>query len=242
MPINVAICDDNESITKQLEKYLVDIFRHRNIDCEIDCFFTGEDLCGNLTSGAVYDLVFLDIELPNLNGVEVGDIIRNKLNNEAVSIVYISWNKNYSMDLFDMRPLNFLVKPLDFTKVEKVTDTFLKLAKPRSEFFVYKVKHDTLKVSIGDIMYFENVGKKIRIHTTGGGTAEFYGTLRMIYEEQLIKYDFLPIHAAYIVNNDYVKFSNYNQLTLTDGMVLTISQSRRKEIREMQHAMDRRRI
>jgi len=231
----VAICDDERAIGSELERVIMNILGKMNIKYEIDVYFTGEDLHLKMKNGAHYNLIFLDIEFAqnSINGVEVGRLIREAHNNNMVSIVFISWEMKYSMQLFDIRPLNFLIKPLCYKKVEQVIKTYLKLTGLWSGDFTYKIAHDVFKVQLRDIVYLESDKRKIILHLSDGRKEEFYGILKEVYQEQLQKYDFLFIHASYVVNYDYITAVKYNELILTNGiMPLPISQHKRKDVRE----------
>ena len=82
------------------------------------------------------------------------------------------------------------------------------------------------------------------LHLADGRREEFYGSLKEAYEEQLKGFDFLFIHASYIVNFDYITSMRYSQLMLTDSVTpLPISQNKRNEVREAYYAiMNRRRV
>jgi DNA-binding LytR/AlgR family response regulator len=235
MTLFVAICDDEIKICAELESAIIDIFGKMNIKFEIDVYFTGEELCSKMEAGAHYNLIFLDIEFAknSINGVEVGKLIRDVHNNNMVAIVYISWKMKYSMQLFDIRPLNFLLKPLEYTKVEDVIRTYLKLTELWSGDFTYKIGRNIHKVQIKDIAYLQSDKRKLILHFADGRKAEFYGTLKEIYQEQLRKFDFLFIHASYIINYDYISVAKYNEVVLVDGKTsLPISKPKRSEIRE----------
>ena len=235
MTLFVAICDDEKRISAELESALLDILGRMNIKHEIDVYFTGEELCREMESGTCYNLIFLDIEFAKnaINGVEVGRLIRKAHQNNMVSIVYISWEMKYSMELFDIRPLHFLIKPLDYVKVEEVIRTYLELAGLWSGDFTYKIGHDTYKVQNKDIVYLQSVKRKLILHLADGSQEEFYGTLKDVYQEQLQKFDFLFIHASYVVNYDYVAAVKYDELVLTDSKTsLPISRHKRKEVTE----------
>ena len=232
--IMVAICDDEIAIGAELERALIEIFNQRKIECEIDVFFTGEDLCRKMESGAHYDLIFLDIEFAkdDVNGVEIGRLIRDEHQNFLTSIVYISWEKKYALDLFDILPLNFLLKPLEREKIEKVIEKYMKIVGLWVGEFTYKKGHDTFKVSIKDIIFLESRDRKLILYLAGGRKEEFYGSLKEVYKEQLQRFDFLFIHAAYVVNYDYVAVVKYNQLFLAGSeMPLPISPSKKNEVR-----------
>jgi len=240
----IAVCDDEQKINAELESDLINILANLNIKSEIDVYFSGSELCGKIASGTYYDLIFLDIEFAKneINGVEVGRFIRDTHQNNTVSIVYISWEKKYSMQLFDIRPLNFLIKPLMYEKIEQVVKTFLKISGLRTEVFIYKSGHDTCKVQMKDIVFVESNDRKLILHIIGGRKEEFYGALRDVYEQQLKKFDFLFIHASYVVNYDHVTAIKYSQLFLTDNKTpIPISQNKRNEVRERYYEIMKRR-
>jgi len=113
-----------------------------------------------------------------------------------------------------------------------------------SSDFSYRFGRDTHKVKIKDISYLESRDRKLILHFADGKMDEFYGSLKEVYKEQLRKFDFLFIHASYLVNFDYISAIRYNQLSIVGSTTpLPISQGRRNEIRESYYAiMKRRRI
>jgi len=232
--IMVAICDDETTIGAELERALICIFEKMQIEYSIDVFFCGEDLCRHMVQGVHYDLIFLDLEFAKseINGIEVGRIIRDTHQNDLVSIVYISWIKDYSFELFEIRPLNFLIKPLGYDVIEKTVRTYLKIAGLWSGEFSYKIGRDTFKTKAKDIVYIESRNKKLAIYFANGSIAEFYGAIKEVYQEQLKKLDFLFVHASYIVNFDYISAIRYDRVFLADSATpIPISQGRRNEIR-----------
>jgi DNA-binding LytR/AlgR family response regulator len=199
-----------------------------------------------MNEGAHYDLIFLDIEFAKdeINGVEIGRLIREAYQNNNVSIVYISREKDYAFQLFEIRPLNFLIKPLEHDVLEKTVKTYLQIAGLWSSDFAYIVGRDTRKVKVKDITHIESSDRKLILHFVDGKADEFYGSLKEVYHEQLKKFDFLFIHASYVVNFNYISAIRYNQLSLRGNTTpLPISQNRRNEIRESYFSiMKRRRV
>ena len=233
--IFVAVCDDETAIGAELECTLLDIFKKLNIKHDVDVFFSGEELYKKIETGAHYDLIFLDIEFVQsaINGVEVGRLIRDVHRNHTTSIVYISWERKYALQLFDIRPLNFLLKPLSHDKIEEVVRKYLEIAGRRLEVFTYKMGHDTFSVQMKNIVYFENDDRKVVIHFSDGRKEEFYGSLKKVHEEQLKGLDFLFIHNSYVVNYDYVASLKFNQVHLIgEAVPLPISKNKKNEVRE----------
>lgn len=230
MYISVAVCDDYLPVCSQIEDVLVSIFNELSIKYDIDVFNSGKVLCDEMLR-TNYDIVFLDIQLPEMNGVDIGGYIRDKLKNEVVQIAYISAREEYAMELFDYRPINFLVKPITYEKIRKVIDKYLVISEQDNHIFTYKKGYEFFKIPMSDILYFENNNRKVRI-VTKDSVDEFYDSMENIYS--VVKLNkFLFIHKSTIVNYRYIKKLSYEQVTMTDGRVFSISQSRRKSIREM---------
>ena len=209
---------------------LQNLSKSKSVTFEIDCFTSGEELCDEIKH-TNYDLLFLDIELPKMNVVAVGQYIRETLKNETIQIAYISSKQEYAMELFEMRPINFLVKPLSDEKIENVIDKFLQLNKIDTETFNFKAGHNYYKIPFSDILYFCSNGRKINIVTLKK-EYEFYGSLDNIYSEVKNK-KFLFVHKSFLVNFKHIRKYQYEQLTMSDNKIIPVSQSRRKAVRSM---------
>ena len=244
MTLFIAICDDDKHIGADLETTLMDILGKQGINYKIDIYFTGEELCRKMEQGSYYNLIFQDIEFAQnaINGVAVGNIIREVHQNEMVSIVYISWKTKYALELFANRPFDFLQKPLDYEKVEPVVQKYIQVNGLWSEDFTYKVGHDTYKARIKDIVYLQSAKQKIVLHLADGRKEEFYGALKKVYQDQLQRHDFIFIHAAYVVNYDYIEVVKYDHVVLqADRTTLPISPQKRKDARDKYFAINERR-
>jgi DNA-binding LytR/AlgR family response regulator len=235
--LRIAVCDDEKAICAQLEYILKKISDSLLEEIQIEVFFSGEELCEFLIKNAYFDIIFLDIELKLMNGIEVGKKLREEMLNEITQIIYISGKESYAMELFEVRPLNFLVKPLSHERIKEVFKTALRLIKRNEQFFTYQMGHISYKVAMKDILYFESNDRKINIITTKG-VDTFYGsldeTLKQVEESQ-----FLNIHKSYLVNYNYIARFEYTQVTMANGKVLPISQARRKTIRTLQFQLER---
>ena len=225
----IAICDDEAAICEQLESILQRIGSEFLKDLEWDVFFSGESLYDYLKKDKYYDIIFLDIELKEMNGVEVGHIIRDTMANETTQIVYISGNKTYAMELFKLRPLHFIIKPFDYGEIKEIIKVVLKIHQRDYRMFQYKVGPKTHSISTRDIIFFESRNRKVEVHTTEGNHV-FYGKIKDICKE-LQRYKFIQIHKTYLVNYHYITKFEYDKVTLSNKVTLPISQANRKRIR-----------
>ena len=113
--MKIAICGDDYGICEELSKWL----RKADNDSRkqmIEVFQEAEKLLTSIQNGAVYDLLYLDVELPDINGVEVGARLKDM--EIPGNIIFVSGKDTYCKDMFDLRPFNFYQKPLNREKVK----------------------------------------------------------------------------------------------------------------------------
>jgi len=231
--LKIAVCDDEKEIAARLCLDVAQTLDGLKLAHEIHVCHSAEELCRKLEDGGGYDLVFLDIRFAKneIDGVQAGLRIREEHKNNRVSIVYVSWERDYAFDLIDINPLRFLIKPLTREEIEKTLKKYLKAKGFSSGRFSYKKGRDTVSAWIRDIVCFEAHNRKITITLADGTKDEFYGALREVYDTQLESGDFLFVHASYLVNYDYVTDVKYNRLLIQGGASLPISQNRRIDVR-----------
>lgn len=192
--LKIAIVDDENAICSELEEMVINSCKKLKIEFDVcDIFYNGKALCTGLRDGSQYDLIFLDIELPELNGVDAGFYIREQLFDNRTQIIFISSKQDYAMELFDIRPMNFFVKPLTSEKIlsclEKYNSIFM-----RSETFSFSVGKVMHSAKFSEVMYFESSNKTIVVHRESD-TLTFYGKLSELIS--LAPVNFFQIHKFF---------------------------------------------
>lgn len=226
---NIGICDDGKNICSSIENMLLECAKDKNIQIDTNVWYTGEELKEYLEKGNQLDILFLDIELFRMTGLEVGDYIRNQLDDIGIQIIYISGKVSYAQQLFKTQPLDFLVKPISKSQISDVLETAFRIIKRKNEKFEFRWGKDYYYVPMGDIVYFVSEGRKVKIVTLKE-TFEFYGKLKEIAGR--LPKDFIIIHKSYIVNKAYIFRYTYEMVELANGIILSISPANRKQVRE----------
>ncbi|WP_066715886.1 LytR/AlgR family response regulator transcription factor [Clostridium sp. Marseille-P299] len=226
----VAICDDEQAICSQIENIILNFQKEVFDKIDVEVFYSGEELCRFILNEHKFDVIFLDIELKQMNGVDLGRRIREEMHDEVTQLIYISAKQSYAMDLFQTRPLNFLIKPICKEKISKTLKLAMQLSSRCNLFFEFHVGKIYYRVPYKEIIYFESDDKKIRIISIDK-TYEFYGKLADI-KKGVPNKDFLLIHKSYLINYMYVSESQYDSIKFTNGVHLPISQTYRKEVRD----------
>lgn len=226
----IGICDDAESVCVSLKEMILRFAYANHVQMEVMIWRTGEELCHFLETDGQVDLLFLDIVLFEMSGIEAGDFIRNCLEDRQMQIVYISEYSSYAMELFRTQPMEFLVKPITQEQIDRCLELAVKLTDRNRKTFVCQDGKDIFQIPYGDILYFVSEGRKVKV-ITKNAVKEFYGKLDGVLKEA--PEQFLVIHKSYIVNREKVFRYTYDWVEFADGTVLPVSKSHRKRVREI---------
>lgn len=225
----IGICDDDKSICEELGGMTEDIMAEFQEEFTMETWHSGEALCAYLDLGSGCDLIFLDIELPGLSGVDAGAYIRDKLEDGKTAIVYISGHTGYAMQLFRFQPMDFLTKPLVRDEVKRVLRIFLKSMESRRFFLEYQAGNTHYRQACDDIIYLYSDDKKVRI-VTPHEEKEFYGKLKDILLK--LPTHFIQIHKSFIINQACVVQYSYDNVRMINGKILNISRPYKNMVRE----------
>lgn len=225
--INIAICDDENIIVSQIDTILISICK-KEIPIEIDSFYSGQTLEKAILQGKQYDLIYLDIQMNNGDGITTAKNIRKM--DEKFLLIYVSGYDKYMMELFRLDVFAFIRKPI---KEQLFIETFFEAYKKicsNNCYFTFHFENKQFKIPCNEILYFGSNGRKVIIHSKNEKTDMFNGKLSDI-EEQLStgKIPFLRIHQSYLVNYHWIKAKSKSSITLIDETVLSISEERQKE-------------
>lgn len=225
--MKVAICDDDYLTCQFIEKAVLKYAKSNNITVDIDISQSRKALYENFEENT--DLLFLDIMLPDSTGIEIGHFLRKHCENTDLQIIFISSNPGYAMDLFKIRPMDFLIKPFSENDITELLEEYFRIRISQMHYFIYKSRHETGKVLYKDIMFFSSEARQIHIYLVNNKIITIYGKLSDI-ESDLDKDIFWRIHKSYIVNKHYISTCKFDSLYLVNNQELAISKSYRKDI------------
>lgn len=224
----VLICDDENFTCSYIEQVLLDYAEKEDINIISEVCCTGEGLLQYMKQNSNVDMLFLDIELPGMNGTEVGNVLRNELKNENVQIVFISSYDSYAMQLFQVRPFDFLIKPLKEDAIIDIFKKYRRIFGNDRKFFTYKTGRHEEKILLSEIMYFKCEYRKICI-VTNNKKILYYGNIKEVHES-IPSPDFWSVHNSYIINSKHVKQFLENKIVMSDDTVIPVSHAYKNEV------------
>ncbi len=168
--MNIAVVDDEEAIREQISGFI----KKRNPDFNISGFATGEGL---LAAGKDFDIIFLDIQMEGMGGIEAARTLRQS-GVDAV-VIFITGIREYVFEAFDVSAFHYLLKPIEEQKFMEVLGRAAEEAGKRKgqrekQIFI-RAKNQGYTLNLNSILYIESRGKKVEIKLESDGKAAFSG-------------------------------------------------------------------
>lgn len=217
MTYKLAICDDNEADCRYIEKLVHDWAKEKSLSVRIDCFPTAEAFLFQYEEQKDYDILLLDIEMGQMDGVQLAKQIRK--DNEAVQIVFITGFSEYIAEGYEVAALHYLMKPVNVDKLAQVLNRAVeKLAKNECVLFVEQAG-EMLRIPFYEIRYLEVLKNYVTIH----GKQDYIVKKTLGEFEKELDERFFRTGRSYIVNLSFVQRVTKTEVWLTDGTMIPLS-------------------
>ena len=199
MKYRIAICDDEQNQIEYITSIVTSWSNHKGHSCEIRTFASAEAFLFEYEEDKAYDILLLDVEMKNMNGIELAKRIR-KDNNRA-EIIFITSHFEFVGEGYEVDALHYLIKPIS---VEKFTQVLTKAAEKLSvepPSVVISCEGETVKLYESDILYVESFLHYIVIHTKDN---EYKIKENISVFENKVSDVFYRIHRSYLVSLKYI--------------------------------------
>ena len=227
--IRIAICDDDEDVIENVKQHLIGIDSELTDErLNISAYTSGEMFLSDIDLGLSFHIVFMDIEMDGINGVDVGKQLRERQDGDDTIMIYVSSHNRFFEELVQIGSFRFIQKPIDNNKLR---DTFsralnqaikLNRATKTSVIFKYKSGSDYHSITTSKIVYMKSVRRTIevvaqdsienRLYVEG----KFYSTVDEVLE-QLPKDSFVRCGRSLVVNLYFVHHIEKDAFILSDN-------------------------
>lgn len=217
--INIAICEDNKIQVELLEKQVKKWASKNNIIVNIEVFYSGEAFEFTWSMDKKYDILLLDIEMKELNGVELAKRIREE--DGLLNIIFVTAIPDYIGEGYNVSAINYLLKPVEEEKLFECLDRSLKKIPKEEKTILIDVDGQIIRIKQEDIFYIEAFSHNIEINTKDEKftTRKNIGTM----EKELGENSFIRCHRSYIVSLKHVKRIGRTEIELDDGRTIPVS-------------------
>ena len=220
----IAICDDENRILEDLSRMVLKLIP----DADVSAFGEGRALIDGADK-AGYDVVLLDIDMPDLNGLEVAAFFQAA--DRKPLIIFVTSHDELVYDSLQLHPFGFVRKSYLDKELKKVLEDAVEEVSSRDKHFFFHTASGDIKLQMDDILYFEAEGNYIKIKT---GSDEFRFRETMQALEMSLKSDgFIRVHKGFLVNQEAVKIINSDKLVLNDNTEIPFGRSYQENARKM---------
>lgn len=222
--MKIAICDDEayyrEQISGLTKRYAED---NKDKEISVDIFTHAEQLLESVNKGKEYDIFFLDIIMPGMNGIELGKTLRDNGFNEK--IIYLTTSDEFAIESYKVNAYDYILKPITDNDFISVLDKVIQEVTDKTEkYILVKAKDRSIKINFNSILYAEHSGRAIFYHLKDGRIIEsiyvrtsFSDTLKeLVADERFVfcgKSLLLNMHYITEVENEAIIFTNKEKIT-----------------------------
>lgn len=220
--IKIAVCDDVESERLQLMESIREIWEN----AEVYGFGDGQQVLQNIQRGMGYDLVFLDIYMEQMGGLDAGKWIHD--NFPEIQMVFISNSREFGPEIFELNALHYLVKPYNREALEEVKQRFHD-RQGKERVLSLQNRQTTQDIPFQRISYIESVHNNLLIHLITGAVIKIRGSLGEFAEG--LDNRFIRINRGIVVNMDVIEKMHIDSCEIA-GMTFMLSRKKRTETRK----------
>ena len=177
------------------------------------------------------DLLFLDIQMPDLNGVELSRTFKN-----APRVIFTTAFEKYALDGFKVDAIDYLLKPInyeEFLKAANKAEEWFRLkslptTNPSMTHLFVKSEYKQVKIELNDILFFEGLKDYVRIHLQGSGRNVLSKMSLKLLEEQLPRGMFMRVHRSFIIRLDKIETIERGQVIISKNRITVAEQYKEK--------------
>lgn len=231
--ITIAVCDDNPHdltlVSRYVEQYYSNVSRQRAYS--LDTYQHSGELSG---VSRHYDIYLLDIFLPELGGIELGQKIRSQ--DKKCEIIFMTVSQDYALSAFGVDAAGYLVKPFEEQRFYEVFNRAEEaVLHRRAQKINVPTKNGTSLIEAGTITFVEHYRHVLFFHLTNGSVIQSANSSMTLAEAEGLlagTAKFLSPHRAFLINMDQIASMDNREFRLKNNASIPIAQRRYREIKE----------
>ena len=230
MIYQLAICDNELELHNDICKELEMAAMCCNAEIQVTAFTSGVECMEYFEKRNVVDILFLDIDMPDVNGIEVARKIREW--NERQLIVFLTLHADYVFDTFEVQPFRFIRK----TRMHMELFLALKAAIPilehrKERYLELKTEDGREQINVHDIVYVELLQRHMHYFLKDGREIVENKTIKKLLQELSYDDHFVLLDSGLLLNIEYEKAYTMQSVTLMSGITLSVARTRAKDVK-----------
>lgn len=227
MVVQIAVCDDEKIFLDDLVSQISTQFLDADNKIHINSYTDGAKLL-EASEKILFDVLFLDIEMPGLNGIEVAEKVRAA--NPYVNIIFITNRDDLVFQSIRYRPFRFIRKHWLKEELPEAIDAIIKKIKSENQYYTVSFNNSTMQIRITDIMYIESYKHDIFLYTED----EKYRIKSNLHkmEKEFEVFGFIRVHSGFLVNYRYIYSIDKTKVILNNKEMVPLSRYRIETVKQ----------
>ncbi len=222
--MKIAIVEDTSSDLIYIQDCLVRLSEEKNVPIQVSTYHDSLLLLSDYNMQ--FDCIFMDIQVPGVNGMEGAKKLRQA--DPTVPVIFVTNLENYAIQGYSVNAFDYIIKPYTYEKIKSVWERlFSKIHSERSNDIFIKNPDGVIRIPI-NLLYYVSVEKHCIYYHTAFGVFQERSSMKSA-EEALLKYDFTRINSCYLVNMRYIENVCGDEVWLREER-LKISRARKKKL------------
>lgn len=241
--IKVAFCDDDMSVLGELKGLLDQYCTKRSQKIEYVAFNSSLELLAEIEKGVRYDILFLDVILPNENGISIAKEIRQYDN--VVKIIFLTSSSEFAVQSYTVGAYFYQMKPIWEENFFRLMDSAIsECQKEQQHSLILRCKSGITRIDLDRLEYCEVIGRTLLFYMENGKVLKGTGSMDKLYG-QLLRYEnFVRPHRSFLINMEYIRNISSKAITMKNLAEIPIPHGRCSEIKNLylEYAFEREQV
>lgn len=228
--IQIAICDDDhiflENVKERIQRYLQEKdmteYSITEFDSALSCYKSME-------AGMLFDVLFLDITMPEMSGLELAKEIRQR--DDSMILIFMTAFLDYAIEGYRLQVLRYILKDMLEELLPECMDTVVNRLMLKQAAIGYSFVEGKITLNVKSIAYIESHKHKLLFHMADGRIYSLYDKLDNM-QKQLQRFGFLRVHKSFMINIEYIEEISGYQVRLVSGEAFPIPRERFQEVKQ----------
>lgn len=230
--LRIAIVDDEPKFISMYSELISNAFSEYHVLIELKTFNIGSEFIKSLSNNK-YDLVFMDIDMPDLSGIDIASELRTS--NQNFDLIFVSAHPHFVFEAIRFTPFRFVRKTHLKTETTEAISSYCTRTQTKFKMISLELQNgDSISEKVNDIIQFFAVRHDVYYTSKSENDARILSRKYSLsqLEESTGDLGFIRIHKSYLINYRYIKSINAKSILMTDGSELPISHGKKTEIQE----------
>lgn len=230
--IKIAFCDDDMSVLDQLKGLLKQYSARHRLEITYAAFYSSLELLAEVEKGVHYDILFLDIILPNENGINIAKEIRQY--DSVAKIIFLTSSSEFAVQSYTVGAYFYQMKPIRKENFFRLMDSAISECKKEQQYsLILCCKSGITRIDLNRLEYCEVLGRTLLFHMESGRVLEVSGSMDKLYG-QLSQYEnFVRPHRSFLINMEYIRKISYKTITMESLAEIPIPHGKCCEIKNL---------